>query len=87
MTEIEILEILKSEEFGECFSGLYYRWEDEKAYENIKDYAIPIQDCFGLKIREMCSDPFGFIIETSTITLNVSIVFGDIQVTKSKIRS
>lgn len=43
---------------------LYCRWQDEKEYEDIKDYGVPIKaaikDIKSVKTVTMTKSPFGF---------------------------
>jgi hypothetical protein len=44
---------------------LYSRWQDEKEYENINDYAKPMNRHFerhGLTLEKMTKRPFGCIV-------------------------
>ncbi len=50
------------------FANLYARWQDEKEYEDLTDYAAVVQtvaDKHGVKITQICSVPFGckFIVD------------------------
>lgn len=44
-------------------SNLYERWQDEKDYEDITDYAAPIVKLLprGMKLVKMTNRPFGFV--------------------------
>ena len=47
----------------ELVVGLYCRWQDEKQYEDINDYAkpiVPIAEQHGLVFGRMSKHPFGF---------------------------
>lgn len=59
----------------ELFYSLYERWQDEKQYEDIKDYLIPalrtiIAEC-GLTNPTMTKRPFGFTAVLGTATVHV----------------
>jgi hypothetical protein len=50
------------------------RWADEKEYEDIKDYMVPLQKVaseFGVKITKMTKRPFGchFEVDNKTFVL------------------
>ena len=42
-------------------ADLYYRWLDEYRYEDINDYATPIERVVGDKVK-MTKRPFGFVL-------------------------
>lgn len=49
-------------------SYLYCRWQDEKEYEDIADYAKPIRPLLpaGMNFRRMTKRPFGFEFDIGT---------------------
>lgn len=47
----------------ETMSSLYSRWQDEKEYEDINDYQLPLKTLLekhGVIITQMLKRPFGF---------------------------
>lgn len=43
-------------------TNLWGRWQDEKEYEDIKDYALPLKsvaDAAGVEVIKMTKSPFG----------------------------
>lgn len=47
---------------------LYSRWQDEKKYEDIKDYKIPVDEIakkHGVTVIKMTKKPFGFTFTVS----------------------
>jgi len=55
---------------------LYGRWQDEKEYEDIKDYQLPlnpIAEQFGVTITKMNKRPFGFIFKVDGRTYKVTM--------------
>ena len=47
----------------QVIENLYFRWLDEREYEDIKDYAraiIPIVNRYGCEFVRMSKKPFGF---------------------------
>lgn len=53
-------------EAGFVMADLYFRWADEKKYEDINDYKIPLNTIAtntNVSITEMCKRPFGCIIK------------------------
>ena len=64
-------------EAKEVLIDLYSRWQDEKQYENIKDYQNslnPIAKQFGVVITKMTKRPFGceFTVDGKTFRFNAS---------------
>lgn len=63
---------------GNLMCDLYCRWQDEKQYEDIKDYAEPIaklaKKVRGVKIGKMFKRPFGceFTVAGKTFRLKVT---------------
>ena len=61
----------------ETFGYLYNRWLDEKDYEDINDYQLPlnaIAQKFGVTILKMNKKPFGcdFTVDGKTYKISVS---------------
>lgn len=58
----ELWNKLHAGELGETIANLFERWQDEKEYEDIKDYREPIQKLLpeGVVIKHMTRSPFGF---------------------------
>lgn len=59
------------------FGYLYNRWMDEKEYEDIKDYQLPLNPIakkFGVTILKMNKKPFGcdFTVDGKTYKITVS---------------
>lgn len=62
---------------GESIGYLYYRWQDEKGYENIEDYGKSLQKTvdklnLGVTITFMSSQPFGFTFDMDGISFKLS---------------
>lgn len=60
-TKKEMRKVLDGTEI--VLSNLYGRWMDEREYENIEDYAAPINkvlEPMGYKVEKMYKRPFGF---------------------------
>ena len=61
----------------ETIVNLYCRWQDEKEYEDIKDYQKPlnsIADAAGVAITKMNKRPFGcnFTVDGKTFVLKMT---------------
>jgi hypothetical protein len=52
----------------ETFENLYYRWQDEKEYEDIKDYGEVIKKALpeGFPFLQMNKRPFSFDFQIGT---------------------
>lgn len=56
--------------------NLYSRWQDEKEYENINDYAEPIKpkvEAIGGKFIRMNKRPFGFDYQLNGVTYKILV--------------
>jgi len=61
-------------EIGDMLTNLYCRWQDEKQYEDINDYAKPFQAAFekhNLTLIKMTKSPFGFQAKLGTAVVQV----------------
>jgi hypothetical protein len=54
-------EMTQSERIANVFFNLHERWQDEKEYEDIADYAAPLQSVLPAEcvIEKMTKRPFG----------------------------
>ena len=57
--------------------GMFFRWQDEKKYENIEDYAAivrPKVEAMGAKFIKMTKRPFGFqcMVDGKTYQMRMS---------------
>ena len=59
MKMMDIWEKANEDAFFDAFANLFFRWEDEKEYEDIKDYLVPIKKMIPEADR-MYKSPFGF---------------------------
>jgi len=60
----------------ETLSYLYERWQDEREYENINDYAKPLTALatkHGLKIEKMNKRPFGCDVSINNRKFRVDV--------------
>jgi len=58
--------------------NLYCRWQDEKEYEDIRDYGRvlePVIKKHGGKLEKMTKRPFGFVVIFQTQTGVVKVKF------------
>lgn len=63
-------------EATKMLSYLYARWQDEKEYEDIKEYAKPLTataEKHGLKIAKMNKRPFGCDVTINGKTYRVDV--------------
>jgi len=63
-------------EAQKMLSYLYSRWQDEKEYENIEEYAKPLTataEKHGLKIVKMNKRPFGCDLSINNMTYRVDV--------------
>ena len=67
MTDIErsriALNLFESKILQDSLTEGYYRWQDEKKYEDIKDYSVlflKLIESANCKFIEMTKRPFGF---------------------------
>ena len=61
---------------GDTLAYLWSRWQDEKEYEDINDYAKPLQslaDAAGVTIVKMTKRPFGCVIAVEEKQFTVTI--------------
>jgi len=55
------------EAIAKTLEVLYWRWQDEKEYENIEDYRLPLEAAAkarGVTITKMTKRPFGLLFTT-----------------------
>ena len=65
VTQKQLKSILNNENFQDTIFNLYDRWQDERGYEDIKDYAKPLENIVSRIIGKdikltMTKRPFGF---------------------------
>ena len=65
VTQKQLKSILNNENFQDTIFNLYDRWQDELEYEDIKDYAKPLENIVSRIIDKdikltMTKRPFGF---------------------------
>ena len=65
VTQKQLKSILNNENFQYTIFFFYYRWQDELEYEDIKDYAKPLENIVSRIIGKdikltMTKRPFGF---------------------------
>ena len=65
VTQKQLKSILNNENFQDTIFNLYDRWQDEHEYEDIKDYAKPLENIVSRIIAKdikltMTKRPFGF---------------------------
>ena len=65
VTQKQLKSILNNENFQDMIFNLYDRWQDEHEYEDIKDYAKPLENIVSRIIGKdikltMTKRPFGF---------------------------
>ena len=87
VTQKQLKSILNNENFQDTIFNLYDRWQDEHDYEDIKDYAKPLENivsriiCKDIKLT-MTKRPFGFKFRSNyaftTKTGELSIKAGEI---------
>lgn len=68
----------ESEEISNLVCDLAMRWQDEQFYEDIADYQKQIQtaaDKFGIRLRMMTKQPFGFIFTSNGKSYRYWILF------------
>lgn len=68
LTREHISNIINDKSFQKMIADLYWRWNDEKEYENISDYAIPVESKISNITKfdftesiKMTKRPFGFM--------------------------
>ena len=64
MTKKQIWDKANDDQFFNLFFNLYCRWQDEKEYEDIRDYLAVIKKKIP-EARAMRKSPFGFIAEAT----------------------
>lgn len=64
-TREEVKKKTLSEEFADFFGNLYFRWLEEKDYEDIEEYKKIIERELGYSIKRIKKRPFSIEIETS----------------------
>ena len=86
-TQKQLKSILNNENFQDTIFNLYDRWQDECEYEDIKDYAKPLENIVSRIIGEdikltMTKRPFGFKFRSNymfnTKTGGLAINIGEI---------
>ena len=65
MTQTQLKSIFNNDNFENTIFSLYDRWQDERGYEDIKDYAKPLENIVSRIIGKdikltMTKRPFGF---------------------------
>lgn len=68
----------------EMLTNLWSRWQDEKDYEDINDYAEPFKPIceeYGIELVRMNAAPFGFFFKADgrTYQLRVNARTGDVS--------
>ena len=61
--------LIDDTEFQELAGDLFFRWKDESGYEDVNDYAAPLQNVVfvnGLSILKMTKSPFGLHVKDLT---------------------
>lgn len=69
----EIREILNDEQVLNVFLNLYYRWQDEKKYEDFKDYVDVMAGCLpvGSKVLGGTKRPLGIKFKYNNQTFHL----------------
>ena len=81
-----------------CLSGLYSRWQDEKQYEDFKDYSTVIKKkvesiiyhhCPSVKLEKVTKSPFGFIFTVDSLPSHVfqfKVTSREMSITPKKVK-
>lgn len=72
LTKLQQWNIINSAEKCYLFFNLYERWQDEKQYEDIKDYLKRVQQDYA-NAYKVTKRPFAFFFKCSDGNLKVSV--------------
>ena len=65
-----------ADDLADLMIGLYARWQDEKQFEQLEDYAVPIRrvlDKHGASFSSMARRPFGCLFHHNDSTYKFTI--------------